>query len=94
MEKIFENLEEIKPYYNEETNTYEFVENEKWLDVELNFDLNVDSNIHARNINACDITAWNINACDINAGNIKAYNINVCDINADYIDAWNIDLKC
>ena len=78
--KTFKNLEEIKPYYNKKTNTYEFFENEKLLDVELKFDLNVDSNIHAGNINA-----WDINACDINA-----WNINACDINAWDINAWDI----
>ena len=94
--KTFKNLEEIKPYYNEKTNTYEFFENKKLLDVELNFDLNVDSNIHAYNINACnisacDINACNISACDINAGNINACNISACDINAVDIKASDIN---
>ena len=89
--KVFKNLEEMKPYYNEKTNTYEFFENEKLLDVELNFDLNVDSNIHAYNINAFDINACNINACNINAVDINACNIKARDIDARDINAVDIN---
>ena len=99
--KTFKNFEEIKQYYNENNNTYEFVENEQLLDVELNFNLGVDSNILAGNItvgdiNACNINAENIDACNINACNIKAYDIKACnikahDINAFEINAFNID---
>lgn len=87
----FKNLEEIKQYYNENTNTYEFVENKQLLHVELTFDLSVASNIHAADIKAADIKAWNINARNINAYDIKAQNINACDINAFDINAFNID---
>lgn len=86
----FKNLEEIKQYYNENTNTYEFVENKQLLHVELTFDLSVASNIHAADIKAADIKAWNINAGDINARNINARNINAWNINARNINAYDI----
>ena len=96
--KTFKNFEEIKQYYNEDTNTYEFVENEQLLDVELIFELSVDSNIHAGNIKALNIKALNINAWDINASDIDALginarDINACNINARDINACNINAK-
>ena len=72
----FNNIKEIEKYYNEDTNTYEFVENCKRLDVKFNFDLKINANIYAR-----DIDAWDINAKNIDAG----------DINARDIDAWDIE---
>lgn len=51
--------EEIKKYYNKETNTYVF-----------NDDVTFECDINARNIKA-----WNIDARNINAGNIDAWNI-------------------
>ena len=88
--KTFKNFEEIKQYYNEDTNTYEFVENEQLLDVELIFELSVDSNIHAGNIKALNIKALNINAWDIDASDIDALGINARDINACNINAKDI----
>ena len=73
--KVFNNLEEMKPYYNEETNTYKFVENNKLIDIDIRFNLDVESNINACNINALDINARNINAWNINSRNIKALDI-------------------
>lgn len=73
--KTFNNLEEMQPYYNENTNTYEFIENQKMIDVEFGFDLNIDRSINARNIYARNIYARNIKAWNINAGNIKANKI-------------------
>lgn len=104
--KVFNNLEEMDPYYNEHTNTYEFIENQKMIDVEFDFNLNTDRNIKAGNIDANYITAgdidardiesWNINASniksnDIKASNIKASNIKAWDIDARDIEAWDID---
>lgn len=94
--KIFNSLDEIQPYYNENNNTYEFIENQKMIDVEFDFNLNIYSNITAGNIiawniNAEDIVAENINANNINADNINAGNINANNINAWNINAWNID---
>ena len=71
MGKEFNNIEEMKPYYNGETNTYEFMCN-----VQFNFNVNVNANINARDINALDINARDINARDINARDINANNIN------------------
>ena len=98
--KVFNNLEKMKPYYNEETNIYIFSKNNKLIDIKIDFDLSIECGIKARNINARgiksgdikavninsgDINAGNIKAIDINAGNIKAVNIKACDIKA-----WNI----
>ena len=87
MVKQFDSLKEIQKYYDKNTNTYVFVENEEYIEVVVfDFDLNVEANIDAYDIEALDINAWNINACNINANNIK-----VRDINAVNIDAWNIN---
>lgn len=93
--KTFNNLEEMQPYYNENTDTYEFVENQKRFDVEFNFDLNIDrnikaGNIYADNIHALNIYADNINALNINAWGINAGNLTAENINADNINVWNI----
>ena len=89
--KTFKSFEEIKQYYNEKTNTYEFVENLQQLDVELDFDLNVNSHIFANNIKANNIKALNIKAGEIKASQIAADNIKADDIHADAILAGNID---
>lgn len=89
--KVFSKLEEMQPYYNENTNTYEFIENQKIIDVEFNFYLNIDRNIIAGNIDAKNIDALNIIAKDINAWNIIADNINAWDITAANLTAGNID---
>ena len=93
--KVFNNLEEMKPYYNKETNIYEFIENNRLIDIKIDFDLNIECNINAWNINASninsgDINAWNINSGDINAWDINARDINARDINAIDINANNI----
>lgn len=86
MIKEFNNLEEIQKYYDEKTNTYIFKENEEYIDlIKFNFDLNIPSNIEAR-----DIIAGNINAYNINAHNISAFDINACDINVWFINALDI----
>ena len=59
-------------------------------DIKGNYNLTVEGDIDARNINAedidaLDINAWNIDAVDIDAGNIDAY-----DIIARNIDARDI----
>ena len=78
--KTFNSLEEMKPYYNEDTNTYEFDDN-----VEFWFDLDVKSHIIAWDINAENISAWNIYARKFKAWHIKAW-----DIYAEIISAWSI----
>ena len=91
MVKQFDNLKEIQKYYDKNTNTYVFVKNKEYIEVVVfDFDLNVEANIDAYDIEALDINAWNINACNINANNIKARNINAIDIDACNINAGNI----
>ena len=59
MIKEFHSLNEIEKYYYEKSNTYVFKENGKYINtVVFNFDLEVKSNIHARNINAKDINYY------------------------------------
>ena len=88
--KIFNSLEEMKPYYNENTNTYKFVENNKLIDIDIRFNLYVQSDIESSDIKACDIKAYDINACNINACDITACNINSWDIKARNINALDI----
>ena len=91
MVKQFDNLKEIQKYYDKNTNTYVFVKNKEYIEVVVfDFDLNVEANIDAYDIEALDINAWNINACNINANNIKARNINAIDIDACNINVGNI----
>ena len=92
---VINNLEEMEPYYNEEINTYEFIENNRLIDIKIDFDLNISSNIKAGNIEACNIEAgninsWDINAQDINARDIQACNINAWDINANKISFYAV----
>ena len=93
------NLEEMKPYYNRDTNTYEFAKNGGKLDVCFNIPLNIKANIKARNIKATDIKAQDINADSINASNINAWDINSWNIDAKNIEFYAIccaynSLKC
>ena len=101
MTKVFNNLEEMKRYYDEETDTYIFKENDEFIDeIIINFDLNVESDIvacvvratsiTAKNIHARNITAWEINACDIKCVNINAGMIKARDIDGLHIKSMNI----
>lgn len=102
MIKIFKNIEEIKPYYKEKTNTYEFIENGRPMDIIIDFYLYITSHIYAQGINALDISAGNIIAWDISAKNINAqdidaldiiaWDINALDISARNISVWNISV--
>ncbi len=86
MIKEFNNLEEIQKYYNKETNTYVFIEDNRYIDlVVFNFDLDIKADIEAKDIKACIINSKDINALDINA-----ICINAEDINASNINAYNI----
>ena len=97
MKKEFNNLEEIQQYYDKNINTYVFKENNKYIElVTFNFDLNIEANIVAKDINARNIKAFNIFADNINAKNIQSYNIKSEDIYAKNIRAlaihsWNLD---
>ena len=107
MTKEFNSLEELKPYYKKKTNTYVLRKNGELLDVKFNFELNIDANIEARDIDASNIIAKNIKSRDIHARNIIARDIIASDIDtrgvhtsniifagdiiANNIDAWDID---
>ena len=92
-EKTFKNLEEMKPYYNEKTNTYEFIENGCPIDIVIDFDLFIASHIYAKDIKACDIKACDIKARDISAKNISAWDIKAENIKAGNINASNIKAR-
>ena len=89
MIEIFNSLEEIQKYYDKETNTYIFMENDKYIDVVIfNFKLEVNANIRSGNIRA-----WDIKALDIRAVNISCSNIIALDIDARNIDCINLTAK-
>ena len=73
--KKFYNLEEIKKYYVEKTNTYSFEENGFCLNVIFLFDLEVNSNIYANNIIAERMKCLNITASSLEATSITANRI-------------------
>ena len=98
--KVFNSIEEMKNYYDEETNTYNFRGKNTIEKIILNFDLNIESDIvaydiratsiTAKNIHARDIMVWEINACDIKAININAGVIQARDIDGLHIKSMNI----
>ena len=89
MIEIFNNLEEIQKYYDKETNTYVFKENDIFIDtIMFNFTLEVNANIRGGNIRA-----WDIKAFDIRATNISCLNIMAIDIDARNIDCINLTAK-
>ena len=102
MNKEFNNLKEIEPYYDTKFNTYIFKENGKYINLIIfNFNLSIKSNIDAndikaRNINAYgikahDINAWDIDVNNINANDITAHNIKVDDVKVNNISVQDID---
>ena len=89
MIEIFNSLEEIQKYYDKETNTYIFKENDIFIDtIIFNFTLEVNANIRGGNIRA-----WDIKAFDIRATNISCLNIMAIDIDARNIDCINLTAK-
>ena len=105
MTKVFNSLEEIQKYYNEETNSYIFKEYGMYISLVIfNFDLNVKSNIYAwniyaRNINALNINAKDISVCYLDANDIKVHDISAASIKANNINYYAVcyaynDIKC
>ena len=90
MIKTFKNLEEMESYYNYKTDTYEFIENGNLIDIVIDFELDINSNIRAGNIKAMNIKAMDITAWDIQAEDIRAEDITAYDIKALYIQALDI----
>lgn len=88
--KIFDRLEEMEKYYDKETNTYKFKEDGEYVDIKINFELRITSNIKAGDIDASDIVALNIIADNITAWNIQTHNITAHNITAYGIIADNI----
>ena len=94
--KEFNNLEEIQKYYDVRTNTYVFKENDEFIDLVIfKFDLELNSNISAKNIvgfgiDVLDINCIDLTTYDIYAFNINAYNIFALNINANIVNAYNI----
>ena len=58
--KELNSIDEIEKYYDEKTNTYTFAEDEEYIDLKL--DLNVETNIDVKNIVAIDANGnrWHI----------------------------------
>ena len=89
--KEFYSLEEIQQYYDERANTYIFKENNSYIKkVIFNFDLNVEANIDARDIQAHNMRAFNIDACEIKAQNIMSYDIQAYSVEAEYVRSTDI----
>lgn len=94
--KEFNNLEEIQKYYDVRTNTYVFKEDDEFIVLVIfKFDLNLNSNISAKDIvgfgiDVLDVNCLDLNAHDIYAFNINAYNIYALNITANIINAYNI----
>lgn len=80
-EKILKKEKERwKSYYKEKTNTYEFIENGNLIDIVIDFELDINSNIRAWDIKAKDISAWDINANKISFTAVCfAYKTFVCN---------------
>ena len=94
MIEIFNNLEEIQKYYDKETNTYIFKENDIFIDtIIFNFTLEVNANIRGGNIRARDIKAFDISAANISCSNIMAIDIDALNITARNINVDNIFAK-
>ena len=100
MTKEFNNLQEIEKYYDEKINTYVFKEDDRYINLVIfNFNLDVNSNIEAYDINANNIDVYDIKASNINALNIDSDNICARNINADNISYYAIcfayeNIKC
>lgn len=91
---IIQTPEDMKKYYDKDTNTYRFVDgNGNREDVTIQCDIKVNSNIYARNIYARDVNARNIYAWDVNAKDANAWDVNAKDVNALNIDARNVDAR-
>ena len=91
--KEFHSLEEIQKYYDKESNTYVFKEDDEYIDLAIfNFDLTVEANIEALTIKArnIDVKIFDIVARDMYTMNINAGDIYARDIKAKNIDAKNI----
>ena len=70
--KVFNNVEEMQPYFDKEINTYDFSD----IDcIVFSCDLNIEANIIAKEIKADNIKVLDITALEIHAKDITASNI-------------------
>lgn len=89
--KEFNSIDEIQKYYDKETNTYVFKEDDDYIELVIfNFDLIIQENIYAWDIEACNIIAKDIISRDIKAENINAHDIQAHDIYVSKIIANDI----
>ena len=90
---IFFNEEEMKEYYNERLNSYQFWgDNGQACDVVLKFDLDTNASILCHNLDCIDIKAESINATNIEACAVTASDIYCMDLSATSIKADRIIL--
>lgn len=91
MEKIKINkFDQIKKFYNSKTNTYEFIKNNKFLDVFFDININVNSSIIGGKIEGFNFTANNIDCLELEACNVISSNINAIHCSANKIHANKI----
>ena len=82
--KVFNNFYEMEKYYDESTKTYNFIEDNKRLDIQLNFDLSGEYKIYCNDLIAKEINIKHIECNDLKAESI--YNsYGACTISANYI---------
>lgn len=87
----FKWIDEIEKYYDEKSNTYVFKEGDKYIDlVIINFELYVDANIDACNLEVMDVEARDIDVMDLDALKVKADNIHAHTIKAYKIECDNL----
>ena len=88
---IFFNEEEMKEYYNERLNSYQFWGDDGMAcDVVLKFDLDTYASILCHNLDCIDIKAESINATNIEACDVTAKDIYCMDLSATSIKADRI----
>ena len=93
--KVFECVEDIEEYYDEKSNTYIFMDDNRYIDLIIfNFNLKIDANIDACSIIAKNILAYNISTSDIKADNINAYDIHAGNISYYAVCFTYYNLKC
>ena len=87
----FKWIDEIDKYYDEKSNTYVFKEGDKYIDlVIINFDLYVDADIEACDLECMDIKARYLDVMDLNALKVEADTVNAHTIKAYKIECDNL----
>ena len=68
--KVFNNFYEMEKYYDESNKTYNFIEDNKRLNIKLNFDLSGEYKIYCNDLIAKEINIKHIECNDLKAKNI------------------------